>query len=78
MELDRAPSLCGGWARELLAVLKTLQQLASDKPKRSLEDELNASPDGPRGGSGSTVWGPDERGVSALAASVTEVVVRNQ
>jgi hypothetical protein len=41
VELDQAPSrYVAGLARELLAVLKTLDALPSEKPERSIADEL--------------------------------------
>jgi hypothetical protein len=43
VELDQAPSrYVAGLARELLAVVKALQQLPSDRPHRSVADELIA------------------------------------
>jgi hypothetical protein len=42
-ELDQAPSrYVAGLARELLAVLKTIDALAPEKPERSIADELIA------------------------------------
>jgi hypothetical protein len=41
VEFDQAPCrYVAGLARELLAVLKALDQLPSDKPERSIVDEL--------------------------------------
>jgi hypothetical protein len=43
LELDEAPSrYVAGLSRELLAVLKALQQLPSEKPERTIADELIA------------------------------------
>jgi hypothetical protein len=43
IQLDQAPSrYVAGLSRELLAVLKTLDALPSDKPGRSIADEIAA------------------------------------